>query len=278
MVMATARDEASAPVPVLARDLSTSARRELLAGHLFQRACVETGDRREALLGDVIALYVPVARGIAGRYRNRGCELEDLEQTACLELVAAVRRFDPAVGTEFLSYAVPCIRGAVRRHFRDLGWMIRPPRSVQELQPRVRALAGSNVEAVSSHQVAATAAALDVTPTEVLEAMVAVGCFAPASLDAPIAPGAVLGDLLPGTNDPGFAASEARTVLSGVLERLSDRDRRLLRLRFVDELSQVEIGKQTGISQTQVSRRLQWILVRLNEHLTAEVDSTRAMA
>ena len=67
-------------------------------------------------------------------------------------------------------------------------------------------------------------------------------------------------------------------MLAGVLERLSDRDRRLLRLRFVDELSQVEIGEQIGISQTQVSRQLQAILVRMNEHLTAEASATHAMA
>jgi len=278
MDMTTARDEARTPVPVLEREHASRARRERLAAHLLTKAHRETGTRREDLLGEVITLYVPVARSIAGRYRDRGCDLEDLEQTACLELVAAVRRFDPDLGTEFLSYVVPCIRGAVRRHFRDLGWMIRPPRNVQELQPRIRALAGSNNETVSSDQLATTAAALDVTPREVREAMVAVGCFAPASLDAPTSNGAVLSDLLPGTNDPGFAATDTRALLAGALARLSDRDRRLLALRFVDELSQNEISEQVGISQTQVSRRLQTLLVRMHEHLTTEAPAQNAMA
>jgi RNA polymerase sigma-B factor len=78
-----------------------------------------------------------VATAIAARYRTRGIATEDLQQVAYLALVKAAHGYDPEVGHDFLSYAVPTIRGEIKRHFRDLGWMVRPPRRIQELQARI---------------------------------------------------------------------------------------------------------------------------------------------
>src|SRR5262245_11885060 len=81
-----------------------------------------------------------VAVDVARRYRSRGVALEDLEQVAYLGLVKAARGFDPERATDFLSYAVPTIRGEVRRYFRDHGWAVRPPRTVQQAQARITAV------------------------------------------------------------------------------------------------------------------------------------------
>ena len=85
--------------------------------------------------------HLGVAQGIARRYRNRGIPADDLEQVARLGLVKAARSYDPNRQNDFLAYAVPTIRGEVRKHFRDHGWMVRPPRRVQELQSRILAAA-----------------------------------------------------------------------------------------------------------------------------------------
>ncbi len=158
-----------------------------------------------------------VARSMAGRYRNRGIELDDLEQVALLGLTKAAQRFDPGAGHDFLSYAVPTIRGELRRHFRDSGWMVRPPRRVQDLQSRI-SRAQDELEARLGHSPRPTEVAvhLGVGLEDVVEALTADGCFTPTSLDGPVGDGsASLGDLL-GFDDRAVVAAEARIVLEPV--------------------------------------------------------------
>ena len=85
---------------------------------------------------ELIERYLPLARHLARRYK-RGAELEDLYQVAAFALVKAVDRFDPDRGIAFSSFAVPTIAGELKRYFRDLGWVVRVPRDVQELKLRL---------------------------------------------------------------------------------------------------------------------------------------------
>ena len=85
----------------------------------------------------MIALHLDLAHAEASRYRSRGVPLDDLRQVAALALTKATLGYDVTTGHDFLSYAVPTIRGELRKHFRDHGWMIRPPRRIQELQARI---------------------------------------------------------------------------------------------------------------------------------------------
>ena len=103
----------------------------------------ETTDeqRRHDLVDELVVVNLGVAHSIAVRYRNRGISVDDLEQVARLGLVKAAQAFDPARQNDFLAYAVPTIRGEVRKHFRDHGWTVRPPRRIQELQSRIMAAA-----------------------------------------------------------------------------------------------------------------------------------------
>src|SRR5690348_3468087 len=122
-----------------------------------------------------------VAADCAKRYRGRGIATEDLDQVAYLGLVKAVRAFDPALGHDFLSFAVPTIRGELRRHFRDLGWALRPPRAIQELQTEILACEGELAQQLGrSPRPSDLARHLDVDLEHVLEALAASGCFAPA--------------------------------------------------------------------------------------------------
>ncbi len=239
---------------------------------LLSRAKGATPARRLHLQDEVIRINMSVASDAARRYRGRGISLDDLQQVAYLGLVKAVRGFDPDRPSDFLSYAVPTIRGELRRHFRDLGWAVRPPRSVQELQAR---LAGAEAELCQqlgrSPRPSELAAHLDVDLGLVLDSLAASGCFAPTSLDSSEGddPQAALVERL-GGDDPGFAGAEARIALGPVIRTLEPRERLILELRFVRGCTQAEIGAVVGVTQMQVSRIITRLLARLRSELGAE--------
>lgn len=245
-------------------------RRLQLTAELLSRAA-ETPDalERQRLLDEAVVLNLCVASSIAGRYRNRGIPEEDLEQVAHLALVKAARGYDPSAGHDFLSYAVPTIRGEVKRHFRDHGWSVRPPRRVQELQARISGAEGQLTAALGrSPRPTEIAAHLDESVDAVSEALATDGCFTPTSLDRPVGEDAdlPLGELI-GSDETGQGAVEARVVLAPVVRDLPDRDRRILMLRFFRGWTQQEIAEDIGVTQMQVSRLLSRILTDLRGRL-----------
>ncbi len=251
------------------RGVSRAERSERTAA-LLDRAAGCPPDERHALLEEVILLNRGVAEAVASRYQGRGLARDDLVQVAYEGLTKAVRRFDPATRNDLLTFAVPTIRGELLRHFRDHSWSVRPPRRVQELQWRVNQKI-EELEQRLGHQPsdAEIKSAMGLSDEDYREAMEAFGCFQPTSLEQPASPGssATLGDFIP-EEDTESAASEARVVLSPVVRRLSERDRRILQLRFVEDLTQAEIGADLGVTQMQVSRLLSRILEDLRDELT----------
>jgi RNA polymerase sigma-B factor len=224
---------------------------------------------RQRLLDEVVTANMTVATAIAARYRTRGIASEDLQQVAYLALVKAAHGYDPEVGNEFLSYAVPTIRGEIKRHFRDLGWMVRPPRRIQELQARITVADAELSQSLGrSPRPSEIAAYLDELPDDVNEALATVGCFTPSSLDRPAGENGTMSisDLL-GDEDAAQGAVEARAMLAPVMSRLSDRDRRILLLRFFRGWTQQEIAEDIGVTQMQVSRLLTRIMSDLRKGL-----------
>lgn len=241
---------------------------------LFAQAAEATSDaERRELEDEIVRLNMRVASDCAKRYRGRGIASDDLDQVAYVGLVKAVRGFDPGRGLDFLVFAVPTIRGELRRHFRDLGWTVRPPRSIQELQSRILAAEGELTQELGrSPRPSDLARHLDVDLDHVLDALSANGCFAPASLDIPSLDGdEVLGDRL-GAMDPEFDTAEARVTLAAVMRGLTPRERRILELRFFGGRTQAEIGADIGVTQMQVSRLLNRILTRLHDSMLAAPD------
>lgn len=226
---------------------------------------------RSVLTDTLIEAHLDVARSLAARYRNRGIELDDLEQVALLGLTKAAHRFDPDAGHEFLSFAVPTIRGELRRHFRDCGWTVRPPRRVQELQAGIARAQDDLVASLGrSPRPSEVAAHLDVDVADVIEALSVDGCFTPTSLDGTPGDGtATIGDLI-GAEDEAFISVEASVMLEPAVRQLSARDRRIVYLRFYEERSQQEIGDAVGLTQAQVSRVLARILKDIRGVLGAQ--------
>ncbi len=224
---------------------------------------------RHALTNELAAVNMPIADSVVARYRSRGVASEDLQQVAYLALTKAARRFDPGSGHDFLSFCVPTIRGEVRRYFRDKGWMVRPPRRIQELQQRIsqaqRDLSCTTGRPPGPDDLARH---LDERPADVREALDSHGCFTPTSLDRPVGDdqGSSLGELI-GEADDGQSAAEARVLLAPVVRRLSRRDRHILELRFYEGLTQREIAEDLGVTQMQVSRLLSRIFRDLRQDL-----------
>lgn len=226
---------------------------------------------RQAVEAEVVALNASLAHYLANRYRRRGISDEDLRQVALLGLMKAIRGFTPGRPTGFAAYAIPTIRGELRRHFRDAGWTIRPPRRIQELQPRIRSTQAELVHTLHRDPtVEELATALGVEIDDILEATAVDSCFTPQSLDAPIRGSS--GDLTiePAFDDQGFDDAEARVVLEPALRGLAERDRQILDLRFAEGLTQAQIGEAIGISQMQVSRILTRVLGQMRAAIVGE--------
>jgi len=240
---------------------------------LFAAIAEETDpDRVVRLRRRVVVVNTGVAAAVANRYARRGIPTDDLRQAAYEGLIKAAHRFDPAVSTDFLTFAVPTIRGELQRHFRDRSWTVRPPRRIQETQWRAtRVTSDLEHELGREPRADEVAAAIGVTAQEYADAMAARGCFRPTSLDAPTAAGdgAIgIGDLLPDAGAEGqFAAAEAVAILTPALRRLPERARRILYLRFYEDRTQQEIGDDIGVTQMQVSRLLSATLTSLRAEL-----------
>jgi RNA polymerase sigma-B factor len=252
-------------------DPAPETRSEVTADLFARIAATTDDDERRRLTDEVVLANLGVADAIARRYRRRGTPSDDLEQVARLALVKAARSFSPDRGHDFLSYAVPTIRGEVRRWFRDHGWMVRPPRRVQEAQLRMTPYAAEfALEHGRDPLVADYVRDLDLDEGTVTEALGVNACYTPDSLDRPLdsedGPRASLGERLV-ADDGAFEASEARHLLEPLLARLAPRDRLVLRLRFAEGLTQREVGERIGVTQMQVSRIIARLMGQLRDEL-----------
>jgi RNA polymerase sigma-B factor len=258
---------ASASVTASPSHVSQDSRR---ASHDDSRELLERwrGGERDAqeLL---LERFMPLARNLARRYAHTSEPFEDLLQVACLGLLKALERFDPEREVAFAAFAVPTILGELRRYFRDSSWGVHVPRDLQE-----RALAVSNAQEQLTNERGRTPSArelaeyLELTLEQILDALLASQAYDPLALDAPARCAgdehnrATHLDTL-GGEDGRYELIELDATLAAALQHLPARERTIIRLRFIEELSQAEIGRRIGISQMQVSRLLRRSLAQL---------------
>jgi RNA polymerase sigma-B factor len=224
---------------------------------------------------ELVQRYLPLARKLSRRYGGAREPFEDLLQVASLGLVKAVDRFDTSRGTAFSSFAVPTIMGEIKRYFRDQGWAVHVPRGAQERAVKVED-AQNRLSARTGHAptVSELAEYLEFSLEEVLDALETSRAHHAASLDAPSDDGdAESGTVVDtiGAHDPRLNGIETRLTVGAAAEQLSDRERRVLALRFVHDLTQTEIAEQIGVSQMQISRILRRSIARLGELADADV-------
>ncbi len=237
-----------------------------------ERALLERWRREhdEAARAELIERMLPLVRHIAKVYVGRGEPFDDLVQVGCVGLVKAIDRFDLDRGLRLSTFAAPTISGEIKRHFRDHGWTVRPPRDLQELYVRVRRESTRSAARLGRNPtVAELASALDSSEESVLDAMEAGRGYSAVSVETSVEPDgrAVLDSF--GSDDPELELADVRATLSQGLDVLAPRERRIVLLRYVNGLTQREIADQVGISQMHVSRLLQRSLVALRGALVA---------
>lgn len=235
-----------------------------VVGSLFQRLR-QRGDRRAR--DELTRRFMPLARQKARQYRGGAEPMEDLLQVAAVGLVKAIDRFDPARGVAFSSYAGPTIAGELKRHFRDHGWAAHVPRGVQEnvlrIERATRTLTGGSGRAPTVDELAR---ATGLTDEDVLEALQATRAHHAVSLDTPRS---VDTDQAPslvetmGAEDARYELIVDDAFLAAKLRVLPERERAVLRLRFLEGWTQTQIADHIGVSQMQVSRLLRRSLERM---------------
>ncbi|MFF4011709.1 SigB/SigF/SigG family RNA polymerase sigma factor [Streptomyces sp. NPDC001717] len=265
---------ASEMAPADARELSKLFFRSLRA---LEEGTREYQYARNTLIEMNLSLVRFAARSFRSRAVGGGLDMDDIVQVGIIGLIKAIDRYDPEREVEFSTLALPYITGEIKRYFRDTTWAVHVPRRLQELRTELakaqEALTNvlgraPTVKEVSEH--------LDLSEEQVIEGLVAANGYTSGSLDTtdsdePTAPNRVtpLADRI-GAVDPAMELFEHFHTLAPLLEKLDERDRLILHLRFGRERTQAEIGAELGISQMQVSRLLSRTLSRLRTGMLSE--------
>jgi RNA polymerase sigma-B factor len=225
----------------------------------------------------LIEMNMSLVRFAAGRFRGRGDDMEDIVQTGMIGLIKAIDRFELAREVEFTSFALPYIVGEIKRFFRDTTWAVHVPRRLQELRVE---LAKAREELSSrldrDPTVAELATLMNIPEDQVVEAQLASNGYNSASLDAALTGDgaedgeAVLADFI-GVEEEGLRLVEDFHALAPLMAELSDRDRQIIHMRFVEEATQAEIGERLGCSQMHVSRLIKRIIMRLRQGMLGEL-------
>ncbi|MFE2722133.1 SigB/SigF/SigG family RNA polymerase sigma factor [Kitasatospora sp. NPDC059327] len=240
------------------------------------RAAEEGTAEYSYVRGTLIELNMALVKFAANRFTHRKEPVEDIIQVATIGLIKAIDRFDPSFDVEFSSFALPTIRGEIKRFFRDTGWMVHVPRRLQELRLTLAKTSDAMEQLLDRAPTPAELAAhLDLTEEEVREGLIASQAQSAGSLDAPL-PGSertdgadALGDRVAREED-AYEIMLCLETLKPLIAALPERDRTILSLRFGAELTQGEIGRRLGVSQMHVSRLLTRILAGLRAELLAE--------
>jgi RNA polymerase sigma-B factor len=256
--------------------------RKISTTRLYSEAAGTHGYAREQLYDRVVIDHIDLAESVARRYCGSSPQhdFDDIRQVACLGLVKAARRFDPIRGDDFVSFAVPTIAGEIKRYLRDCGWVIKPPRRVQELRSRVNQAEPQLAQSLGrTPGIADLSRDLEEPPGDIEAALAAYNSLRPASLDGALLGDAELtvGDTIAATND-GFAQAEILVSLAPAMRTLPERERKIVYLRFFEEKTQQEIASIIGVTQMHVSRLLSRSLIALRTSLESGPGSPVAAA
>ncbi|QNE78825.1 SigB/SigF/SigG family RNA polymerase sigma factor [Streptomyces finlayi] len=228
----------------------------------------------------LIEMNLSLVRFAAGRFRNRGSgDMEDIIQVGTIGLIKAIDRFDLSREVEFTSFAIPYIVGEIKRFFRDTSWAVHVPRRLQELRVELakskESLSGDLDREPTVQELAED---LGIDEGEVTEGIVAANGYTAGSLDMPTdtaeswklsAGGRTFADVL-GEPDPAMETVENLHALAPLLCELDGRERRIIDMRFGQEMTQAQIGEHLGISQMHVSRLLSRLLRKLRTGMLTE--------
>ena len=224
--------------------------------------------RDRDVMAELVEGYLPLCRAIARKFRGQGVEVEDLEQVAAIALMTAIARFEPERGFKFTTFAMPTIAGEVRNHIRDKGSAIRVNRDTRSRIYQLRKVADQLTQQLQREpSLKEIAAAMDVTPDELLALLDARDAVEPVSMDAALSSdedAQRLEERL-GVNESGYEQVEQQQWMHWIFQQVTPQERLLLEKRYIDRLGLRDTAKALGVSQMQVSRMERKILARLRD-------------
>ncbi|MGW7259147.1 RNA polymerase sigma factor SigF [Streptomyces sp. NPDC054834] len=273
LMSATATGTRTAELPEIADPCQVAPKdaRELSKVFFDQLAVLEEGTPEYSYAcSTLIEMNMSLVRFAAGRFRSRGPEeMEDIVQVGMIGLIKAIDRFDLSREAEFTSFAIPYIVGEIKRFFRDTTWAVHVPRRLQEARVQLaRATEELRSRLGRTPTVAELSELMSLPEEEVMEARLAANGYNSTSLDAAISTSedgeSALQDFI-GTQDTALELVEDFHALAPMIAELGERDRQIIHMRFVEELTQAQIGERLGVSQMHVSRLLSRTLARLRE-------------
>ncbi|MDQ0956669.1 RNA polymerase sigma-B factor [Streptomyces sp. B4I13] len=275
---ATATDRQAHELPDIARPSQVAPKdaRELSRIFFDQLAVLEEGTPEyQYARNTLIEMNMSLVRFAAGRFRSRGPEeMEDIVQVGMIGLIKAIDRFELTREVEFTSFAVPYIVGEIKRFFRDTTWAVHVPRRLQEARVQLaRATEELRSRLGRTPTTKELAELMSLGEDEVCEARLAANGYHSASLDAAVSGNedgeAALQDFI-GAEDQALELVEDFHALAPLIAGLDERDRQILHMRFVEELTQAQVGERLGVSQMHVSRLLSRTLARLRDGMLTE--------
>ncbi|MFF7558107.1 RNA polymerase sigma factor SigF [Streptomyces olivaceus] len=271
-------DDGTLPEVVAAGTVAPRDARRLSRQFFRRLTQLEEGTREHQYARNtLIEMNMSLVRFAAGRFRGRGDDMEDIVQTGMIGLIKAIDRFELSREVEFTSFALPYIVGEIKRFFRDTTWAVHVPRRLQELRvelAKAREELSSRLDREPT--VAELATLMNIGENEVVEGQIASNGYNSTSLDAaltgegPENGESVLADFI-GVEEYGLRLVEDFHSLAPLMAELSERDRRIIHMRFVEEATQAEIGAELGCSQMHVSRLIKRIITRLREGMLGEL-------
>ncbi len=227
----------------------------------------------QKLRDELIEKNLYIAEILAKKFVGKGIDYDDIFQIASLGLILAVERYEPSRGFKFSSFATPTILGEIKRYFRDKGWTIKVPRRVQENTKKVKDayhhLSMVNGEVPTVKEIADY---LGIDSDEVLLAMDAGKVYTPQSIDYEIGTDdkkTALSDII-GDDDQNFKDFENREQLEALMKNLSKTEKEIVRKRFFEQKTQLEIAGELGLSQMSVSRIEKKALKEIKKHAKRE--------
>lgn len=219
---------------------------------------------------NLVVHYRYLVESIARKYSKSKSNYDDIVQVGMLGLLGAIRRYDPDFGRNFEAFAIPTIVGEIKRFLRDKTWDVHVPRRIKELGPRIKATVETlTIELQRSPSIKDIADHLKVQEEDVLEAMEMGRSYQALSMDHTIesdADGskATFFDVI-GKVDEGFEMTNRRMIVAEAMDSLNDREKQIIQLTYLEQLSQREAGEQLGISQMHVSRIQRKAIKKLQE-------------
>jgi len=222
-----------------------------------------TGDKK--IRDELVNSYLYIAEVLSKKFINRGVDYDDIYQVACMGIMYAVDRFNPERGVSFATFATPTVLGEIRHYFRDRGQFIKVPRKLYEIFFRAEQLKRSYSDNITPEEISRI---LDI-PEDVLRKAYKIGdmAFIKSLEDEAYADGNLTLSNLIGVDDNSFIMIENKDFINYCMSRLSEKESEFVRLRYYDELSQVQIAKKWGTSQMYDSRTEKKVLKKIRAML-----------